>query len=295
MPVAIDDWYARRERSAEGEFFRHIADQGPKPSADFHTRQGLYVVSPGGRLLAYKNCGQSPDSTRQLLADGLAEWRATGEDATVEGLAGDTADPRYQKAPPPGGLALGVRQRRLSRTEGGYELGTPDKPGGQLVMRQTIWFTPGEVKGLLPLPTVGSTTNVPYSVRARLARFHTPDLTQGDGDFWPLSSLGRLTMTARAAELTDTDQHIRYDGRLELEHPTEGRCVARLRGEAVWNHRSQTFSRLDWLLVCDHTKPDGRTGVSASLFALPDPNDVADGFPPDGLKAPGAYWRNNGG
>lgn len=112
MPVAVDDWYVRRERTAEGEFFRRIADQGPKPSADFHTRQGLYVVSPGGRLLAYRNSGEFPDLTRQLLADGLKRWEEFGEDTTPSREDGVADDPRYPRSTPPGGLALGVRHRR---------------------------------------------------------------------------------------------------------------------------------------------------------------------------------------
>jgi hypothetical protein len=294
VPVAIDDWYARREYTAEGEFFRHIADQGPKPSADFHTRQGLYVVSPGGRLLAYKNSGEFPDLTRQLLTDGLKGWADLEEDATSGSVGGVLDDPRYPRTPPAGTLVLGVRHRRLRRAAEGYDVGVPDKPGGQLVMRQTIWFTPDEVKGLLPSPRVGATANVPSTVRARLARFYAQDVTQGDGEYWPRASLRQLTMTASTTGVTETEQHVRYDGRLELEHPTHGRCLARLRGEASWDHRSGVFVRFEWVLVNDHTRPDGSERVTAALFGLPDPTDAADRFPPDGLKTPEAYWRNGG-
>lgn len=292
MPVAVDDWYVRREQTAEGEIFRRIADQGPKPSADFHTRQGLYVVSPGGRMLAYKNSGEFPDLTRQLLADGLKRWEDSGEDATFSGSDETAVDPRYPRSPPPGGLALGVRHRRLSRTAEGYTRGVADKPGGQLVMRQTIWFNADEVRGLVPPPTIGATANVPPSVRARLARFHTADVTQGDFEFWPRTSLRRLTMTVRTTGVVGTVQHIRYDGHFELEHPTQGHCSARLRGEASWDSQAGAFVRFEWVLVNDLTRADGRTGVSAALFRLPDANAAADHFPPHGLKTPGAYWRN---
>lgn len=159
-------------------------------------------------------------------------------------------------------------------------------------MRQTFWFTADEVRGLLPPPTYGATVNVPPAVRARLARFHTADVTQGDFEFWPRASLRQLSMTASTTGVAGSEQRIRYDGHFELVHPTHGQCSARLRGEASWDSQAGAFVRFEWVLVNDLTRPDGRTGISAALFRLPEANDTADHFPPHGLKTPGAYWRN---
>src|SRR5438874_5770497 len=123
VPVAADDWYQRRREDAEGEFFRKVADQGPRKGENGTTRQGIYCLTAGGRLLAYKNAGQAPDVMRQTLRQGLAEWaklpaderRAAG--AQVPPVGG--VDPRYSRTPPPDGLILNVYARLLDRgTEG---------------------------------------------------------------------------------------------------------------------------------------------------------------------------------
>lgn len=292
VPVAIDDWYARRERTADGEFFRRIADQGPKQAGDFDTRQGLYIATSDGLLLAYKNRGDSPEMTRELLADGLKRWGTLGEVPNAEPTPDAGDDPRYQRVPLAGGLVLGVRQRRLARTAVGYGPGTPDKPGGQLAMRQTIWFKPDEWRDMVPPPSVGAAVNIPHLLRARLARFHAADVTQGNGEFWPRSALGTLSMTARTVGVYDDAQVIRYDGQFELKDGSIGRCVARLRGEATFHRPSGKFSRFEWVMVCEIVQADGTTTTHASLFRLPDPVEVADRLPPDGLKSPDAYWRN---
>ena len=55
VPVTGDDWYQRRRQDAEGEFFRKVADQGPRKGKDGSTRQGIYVCTASGRMLAYRN------------------------------------------------------------------------------------------------------------------------------------------------------------------------------------------------------------------------------------------------
>ena len=54
VPVAIDQWYTRRQKDAEGEFYQAIARQGPRKDMDL-TTQGLYVCDASGKLLGYNN------------------------------------------------------------------------------------------------------------------------------------------------------------------------------------------------------------------------------------------------
>ena len=55
IPVSGDDWYQRRRNDSEGEFFRKVADQGPRKGKGGGTRQGIYCFTASGKLLAYKN------------------------------------------------------------------------------------------------------------------------------------------------------------------------------------------------------------------------------------------------
>lgn len=54
IPVTGDDWYRRRRDDAVGRFFRAVSDQGPRKGRD-QTRQGLYVLTASGKLLAFRN------------------------------------------------------------------------------------------------------------------------------------------------------------------------------------------------------------------------------------------------
>src|SRR3989442_13139223 len=74
IPVAADDWYQRRRQDEEGEFFRKVADQGPRKGEGGSTRQGIYIFSAGGKLLAYRN-HQDPAVVLKLLHQGLDEFR----------------------------------------------------------------------------------------------------------------------------------------------------------------------------------------------------------------------------
>ena len=38
VPVALVDWFQRRRQDAEGEFFRKVADQGPRKGQGVGTR-----------------------------------------------------------------------------------------------------------------------------------------------------------------------------------------------------------------------------------------------------------------
>ena len=50
-----------------------MSDQSPRGNQPA-TRQGIYLLTAGGKLLAYKNAGQAPDVMREVLRDGLGKW-----------------------------------------------------------------------------------------------------------------------------------------------------------------------------------------------------------------------------
>src|SRR5690348_3627197 len=119
VPVAGDDWYQRRRDDPEGRFFRRVADQGPRKGEGGSTRQGIYCLTAGARLLYYKNAGQSPEEMRKALRWGLEAWNRLPEAERKPGalLVSDLGkvDPRYSRKPPPGGLILNVYARILDR------------------------------------------------------------------------------------------------------------------------------------------------------------------------------------
>src|SRR6476646_3918767 len=79
IPVSGDDWYQRRRQDAEGEFFRKVADQGPRKGQGGSTRQGMYIFTPSGKLLTYRN-HSDPDVMRGELQKALKAWKQLPDD-----------------------------------------------------------------------------------------------------------------------------------------------------------------------------------------------------------------------
>src|SRR6266851_9197795 len=114
VPVAGDDWYQRRRDDAEGAFFKKVSDNGPMKGEGGSTRQGVYMLTASGKLLAYKN-HQDPEVMREAIRNGLAEWRKLPAEERKPGAIKveelDTPDPRYTRKPPEGGLIVNVYTR----------------------------------------------------------------------------------------------------------------------------------------------------------------------------------------
>src|SRR5262249_54695252 len=145
VPVAADDWYQRRREDAEGQFFRSVADQGPRKGEGGATRQGIYCFTADGQLLAYKNAGQNPDVMRDTLRQGLREWQRLPEQRRKPGAVTvadpGTLDPQYARTPPPGGLIVNVYTRILDHEQGDLCRGTCSVRGGEAAARDHLWMT----------------------------------------------------------------------------------------------------------------------------------------------------------
>ena len=118
VAVACDDWYQRRRRDAEGDFFISVAEQSPRKGAGTSTRQGIYVLTASGKFLAYKNAGQSAEVMLEVLRDGLKKWKRLPESERAPGAikvpAHGKVDANYHREPPPGGVIIKVHARALN-------------------------------------------------------------------------------------------------------------------------------------------------------------------------------------
>src|SRR3954447_6579596 len=107
VPVSADDWYQRRREDAEGEFFRKVANQGPRKGIGGSTRQGIYCLTASGKLLAFKN-SQSAAVMLETLQIGLRRWNALSTSERAPGAVKvpepGKVDPTYKRTPPEGGL-----------------------------------------------------------------------------------------------------------------------------------------------------------------------------------------------
>jgi hypothetical protein len=308
VPVAADDWYQRRRQDAEGEFFRAVADQGPRKGEGGSTRQGIYVCTASGQLLAYRN-HQDPAVMRGVLEKALEKWKTLpagerGPGAVQVPDLGKT-DPVYHRTPPKGGLIVDVFTRILDRTDkGDYCHGKCAFPGGDKAAHDHLWLTEDEWRDLLPKsPRKGDTLVVPERLVLRIARFHLIDNTRGEPPLWEREQVRTARMKWLVEEVGARLVRLRIEGEFLLATAAESARAdrgfdARLLGFLEYGREDGKITRLDMVAIGEHwgsgpytrgARP-GRTplGVAFSLAAGDRP---ADRVPPQGSRELRRYYQ----
>jgi hypothetical protein len=262
IPVTGDDWYQRRREDAEGEFYKKVSDQGPRRNTDGSTRQGIYLFTASGKLLAYNNA-QEADVMRAVLERGLADWKKLPETerrpgaVKVEELT--KTDARYTRKPPEGGLILTTYTRILD-DDGKGELckGTCGFTGGDQAARDHVWLTKADWESLIPrTPEKGRTYKMPGKVANKLVRFHLTDNTRGEPDFWKQQDVRKLDVSMTLAELTDQTMRLRVEGTALLATDADARKAKRgydvaLRGTLVYDMEKKAITRFELVALGEH-------------------------------------------
>jgi hypothetical protein len=310
VPVTGDDWYERRRDDAEGEFFRGVADQGPRKGVGGSTRQGIYVLTADGKLLAYKN-SQDADVMREVLAMGLKEWKKLPEERRKSGAVKvedlEKPDPRYTRTPPEGGLILTVFTRILDAKEQDVLCkGHCDTAGGDLPARDHLWLTKAEWQSLIPAkPVKGDSFAVPDAVAERILRFHLIDNTRGEPPMWTAKQVRskRLTLTVEKAD--DDGVHLGLEGSALLAThedvvKAERGFDARLLGDLHYNAAKKAIDRFDIAVLGEHWGAGAYTGGARPgrkplglYLELAAGKSAADRVPPQGAREWSEYMGLN--
>ncbi len=300
IPVSMNDWYARRRTDDEGQFYKKIYRQSPRPT-EVGTHQGIYVVAPDGELLGFRNAGNSIEATLKQFQDALAKWKAKPAAARqpFEVPAHGPLDAKYTRTPPVGGLVLGVNARILDQTPTGYIVGTSEFAGADRAARDFCWLTAAEVKSLIPeSPTVGQTRDLPTPIRTRIVRYHLVDNTRGEPDHWKDNDIQtatlKLTVSAVSAETID----FQMTGAVKLKDPERSFDVD-LRGELRFDRKTHSFTRFDLVALGMHagdtvhtrtgTRP-GRTPLGI-VFQKIDSTRPTNQIAPQGMFDKYEYFR----
>ena len=301
VPVTGDDWYQRRRQDKEGEFFRTLADSLGKTGPDGATRQGIYVFAADGTGLAYKNCGQSVEATKELLRQGLARFAKLPEAKRAPGAVkvedAGKPDPTYSRTPPEGGLILKQYTRILDQKGEEYAVGTCEAVGGDKAARDHVWITKAEVKALAPAKAEkGFRYSVPAKVAERLARYHLLDNTRGEPDAWTKQEVRELRMSLVVTSATADAVDLRLEGEALLTtnaDPAKAKrgYEVRLHGALRYRPAKRTFDRFDLTAVGQHWGEHtyaraARPGKSllGQSFELADPDHPGDKVPPQGIR-----------
>lgn len=308
IPVTADDWYQRRREDAEGEFFRRVADQGPRKGKGGSTRQGIYVFTASGQLLGYRNPGDA-DNMRQELQRALARWQRLParerQPGGVELKAAGPVDRRYERTPPKGTVVVDVFTRILDRTaDGSYRAGSCTFPGGDQAARDHLWLLPEEWQKLLPAnPEQGQQVPLPKSLVQRLVRFHLVDNTRGEPPMWRKDEVRKADLQLTVEKVDKEGVLLRLEGTAvlatsaDMDQARRGYDV-RLRGYLHFDGAKKTLDRFDVVAVGDHWgagpfTPNPRPGKASLgvLFRLSQGDSPADQVPPQAAREIGAYLR----
>lgn len=307
IPVADDDWYQRRRQDAEGEFFRRVADQGPR-RGEGATRQGIYCLTADGKLLEYRNAGQLPDVMRDMLRRALAAYRrlpeAQRQPGAVQVEALKQTDPTYTRTPPPKGLIVNVYTRALEKSAEGDLQPCSGTRGIKVgAARDHLWLTESEWRSLLPAaPVAGKSCPVPAHLAERIARFHLVDNTRGEPPLWRPDEVQKLTMTLTVEEVQPARVRLKLDGAVLLS--TQGGPGRSERGYDVgllgwidYDRGKDAITRFDVVALGDHwgegpftrgARP-GRTPLGVA-FELARGDSPTDRVPPQAARTTSDYF-----
>ncbi len=274
IPVAIDQWYHRRQQDSEGEFYRKIAAQSPRN--DFNlTTQGRFICSPDGQLLGYNN-NRGPERISRLMKDALAAFEPDAL-GSVKRIESETLDPKYSVKPPKNGLILRVHSKVL----GGYEPAEDwTAVFQQAIGRDNLWLTAEEKAELVRRIQQGG--DIPEKIAQRIARFHLIDNTRGEPPRWQSDEIKTLRLRV------DREGNLRGRVLLETKDGKRG-YEANLLGVAkVTDDELVQFdlvSKGEFWGTGPYTgfAPKGRFPFAVA-FRIADGTDPADAIAPHGTK-----------
>jgi len=309
VPVALDDWYQRRRKDAEGAFFRKVSDQGPrKSSGENGTRQGIYVFTASGKLLAFRN-HQDPDVMRTVFRQALTAWNKLPSSEKDPGAVKipDPAkvDSGFERKLPKDAVILNVFTRILDKdAKGDYSHGTCEFTGGDRAAHDRLWLTADEWKGLIPKnPKVGDQVSVPERVAMRIARFHLIDNTRGEPPHWEINQVRKAKLAVEVTRVTEQKIELKIVGDFLLATSADAKKVDRgfdlnLLGTIIVDRAKQRIERFDMVGLGDHwgagpytrqARP-GRMPLGVA-FELSPGDTPSDQVPPQGARSLQLYLR----
>jgi hypothetical protein len=248
-------------RPPDVELFWKIAKQRPDHQA--LPGQGIYVVTPSGKLLAFCQRDHDPDSIAKRLSQALDQWKALGRQERLGAEAprkvGATSL-RPGSRPPETGLILELFVRDLPRKT--------DRVAPEFAAmwnRDFAWFTGEEVRSMIPeRRTLGERHRVPAKLVHRLARLHLLDSVRGINDARPFEDrhVEKAEMFMDVVKVEGDVLSLRIEGATRAVEPTladargsgrpdekERGYEARLLGHATVDVRRSQFTSFALLAI----------------------------------------------
>lgn len=269
IPAADETWRLQRGGDPEARFFQRFADEGHY-KGEGGTRQGIYAVTPAGKLLGSLN-SLDPERVAAMLENALEEWESLPEEERLEQPdASFKPEHRWESSYPADGLVLISAKRDVS------DCGDPEAERSPIWNRDYAWFSPREARGFLPPePEAGAVWEVPESLTRRLARFHVVDNVIGQTLPFAPSEVKGSELRATVLSADEERVTLRLEGGFRgvargpwllgasewqprAEHPRGVRGDAL--GFAEYDRGRQRFTRFDLVVLAQRWGWTGNNG-----------------------------------
>jgi len=227
VPATDESWRLQTSDDRQARAFRMIVDGRPDPVGG--SRQGTYVLTPGGELLARGN-STDPRKIEGILRRGLEAWSALADEARSRPVPMDLLpEHRFEESFPEDGLVL--------------EAIIQDRPGVEADARgrrwniDHAWFSAAEVEAWWKAiePTIGRPRPVPAppAMLDRLVRYHLVDNARGQEAPFAPEEVREAGLTATVLPEEDASEPGRL--RVDLEGRTAAETDGRWRmGRNLW-------------------------------------------------------------
>jgi len=237
VPVALNLYEIRKAKGPAGDFFRAVQKQRPGQY------QGLYLVSPTGKVLAsHQNFKSHKTWPKEVLADLDPGLKAFGEVSPRDFKRADPLSQRGVGFLDGGGVRLGVFLRFIHKGARLEELPNPTL--------DSLLLTADECKGLAPaMALVGREWTVPEAVGRKFSRILGP----GDENTMPRpNEVKSVRITGKVTAIENGMAYLRYEGRIVGSHETQsnrGLChgEAKLAGIGRYDVKSGRMVALTWV------------------------------------------------
>ena len=307
VPVCTDDWYTRRRKDSEGEFFRTVADQSPRKGLNGATRQGIYLFTADGELLGFKNHGGDAGVMKKVFTDAKAKFDklplARRKAGAVTVPDAGKPDAKYHHELPEDGIILKVHGRILEAKAETFVKGKCTITGGDQASRDYCWISADEKKSLIPSKSeVGFRYALPEKIAERLARFHLIDNTRGEPEFWKKGDVRKSNITLTVTVVKDDAIELRLDGELLLSSEADSAkskvgFEPKLSGSLRYIPSKNAFVLFDVVAVGDYWGHSaytpgsraGRTPFGVSI-GLADVTKPSERIYPQGLRESEQYY-----
>lgn len=304
VPLAMDDWYLRRQQDENGKFFLKMTEQSPRGGAGSSTRQGRYVFTAAGTFLGFNN-NRGPDRLLRMLNESLAKWDKLPQASRAPGgtIADAPRESTYHRPLPKGGAVIKVFTRvlesgpdgKLTRCES-----APDADGGFQhrglgAAVDHLWLRAEDVAALLPPATAPAGKPIPLSpaLAMRIARFHLVDNTRGEPPQWNRAEVRTMSL----AVVPGSAGGARLEGEVHLETKDGKRgFTGKLSGR--FGYAKGKLTEFEAVVSGDHwgesaytrgARP-GRMPIGFGFQLVTDPKP-ADRIPPQGARWLDGYYE----